>query len=181
MEHPDSELLVSFADGVLDDAQTTDIRAHIEQCPICREIVASERQFSEALRAQPLIQPSPSFDRTVLDTMLPASARSRREEASIRKYAGLIVLCVVTLIVVAISSGQGGDSPGWMRPVSDAMSSANRTLTDGFVVGIKQLFSPLHAARSSSGVFDIFALAVLALLVLGGIDRVIAPLVRKGR
>ncbi|MBE0643576.1 MAG: zf-HC2 domain-containing protein [Bacteroidetes bacterium] len=180
MEHPERELLILFAEGLLGEAQADGIRSHIETCPRCRETVVSEREFGEALRTQPLLQPSHAFDRRVLDAVLPATSRSRREDISLRRYAGLIVLCVVTLIVAVIASGHSGNGPVWMRPVSDVMSTASKAVTGALVDGMKQLFSPLHAAKGS-GVIEIFALAALALVVLGGLDRVFSPFAKKGR
>ncbi len=181
MIHPDRDILILYVDRVLPESEMTSIRAHAEECLQCSDALARERQFSEALRAQPMTEPSSGFDRIVLDAVIPAATRERRGEATVRRYAGLITLCVVTLVVILIALGQGGESSDWMQPVSETINTATRSLTNGFVDGLNRLLSPLKVIQVSNGVLDIFALAVLALLVLGGLDRILSPLVKKGR
>ncbi|MFA6233490.1 MAG: zf-HC2 domain-containing protein [Bacteroidota bacterium] len=181
MEHPDRELLIAFADGILSPEQTIEVRAHADHCPTCGIIIEQEAAMSRALRMQRLVQPSFAFDRVVLDAVLPRRAARGAQEASFRKYAGVFVLCIFTFIVFLISSGSGGNSPSWMHPVYDAVNGITRGMTESFIEGSSALFAPLTKMTADRGVLEIFCMATFALLLLGGIDRIIAPLLKKGR
>jgi anti-sigma factor RsiW len=181
MEHPDRELLIALADGILTPERKIEVRSHMDHCPTCASILEQEAALSRTLRMQRLVQPSPAFDRAVLDAVLPRSAARVAQEASFRKYAGVFVLCIFTIIVFLISSGSGSNSPSWMHPVHDAVNGSTRWMTESFVEGSSALFAPLTRATAHGGVLDIFCMATFALLLLGGIDRIIAPLLKKGR
>lgn len=137
--------------------------------------------MSRALRMQRLVLPSPAFDGAVLDAVLPRTAARGAQETSFRKYAGVFALCIFTLFVFLISSGSGSNSPSWMHPIYDAVNGATRGMTESFAKGSSALFAPLTKMTAHSGVLDIFCMATFALLLLGGIDRIIAPLLKKGR
>lgn len=181
MEHPDRQLLIDAADGLLPPSALSALRVHLDSCPDCLSLSEEEAAFSNLLRSQTLSDTTPGFDRAVLDAILPATAGKRGRDILLRKYAGLVLLCMVTLFVVVLSMGQKSDAQGWMAPVSRSISSLSNGITLGVTRGIEQLYASVKTTAGSDSVLHVFALAVLALLLLGGLDRIISPILRKER
>ncbi len=181
MEHPDHELLLACADGLLSTEQSDEIRAHTTRCPDCAAVLEREMALSAALRAQPLARPSPAFDQAVLRALMPRAESTGRHEISFRGYGGILLLCACTLVIYLAANGKSDGAPTWLTPVYETISGAMSWFTDRFVSGISGMISPLGTAAHGSNFIEIFLLATLALVLLGGLDRVIAPLFRKER
>ncbi|SDT68574.1 anti-sigma factor [Jiangella sp. DSM 45060] len=59
--HPPTHVLADLAEGVLDDAQAREVRAHVDDCPTCQATLDELAQVSVALRALPAELPVPEF------------------------------------------------------------------------------------------------------------------------
>lgn len=59
--HPPTHVLAELAEGVLDDTQAREVRAHVDQCLTCQGTLDELAQVSVSLRALPAELPVPEF------------------------------------------------------------------------------------------------------------------------
>ena len=182
MEHPEHILILNYIDGLLPDNDLRALEAHIAICPSCSRAAERERALSTALRSQEPSRPSSSFDRRVLDTIIPATTRRERERSLLRRHAGLIVLCVMTIVIVLLSSGESSSSTSWLQPLQQTISAYLQPTIARVSDAVTHSIAPAReAAHRGGSVLEIFALALLGLAVLGALDRLLAPHLRKSR
>jgi anti-sigma factor RsiW len=182
MEHPEHILILNYIDGLLPDSDVRALEAHIAICRSCSRAAERERALSTALRSQELSRPSSSFDRRVLDTIIPATAHREGERSLLRRHAGLLVLCVMTVAIVLLSSGESSSSTSWFRPVQQAISAWLQPTVARVSDAVTHSIDPVReVAHRGSSVIEIFALALLGLAALAVLDRLISPRLRKSR
>ncbi|MFZ1728490.1 MAG: zf-HC2 domain-containing protein [Bacteroidota bacterium] len=181
MQHPDRQLLIAYVDGLLTSKQADELLSHANICPDCKIVIEQEAAMSSAMRTQPLAHPGPGFDRAVLDAVLPRTSNADKQALPLRKFAGIFALCIFTLIIFLFSTDGNHDSAAWVQPVKDAVSGFTGNMTEYLVQGIQRLFVPFTATAAHSSILEIIGMATVALLLLGGIDHIISPLLKKGR
>lgn len=183
MIHPHSSTLQRLADGLLpaDEAATT--RAHLDECPDCRQRAEREHLLSESLRNLGLDRPSASFDRAVLDAVLPSRSVPARETPQLRRYAGLLALCALTLLVVLLSpEKQEPSASSWTLPVREWIATGTTAVTEIFSSVARRIPAPAHnGSTSGSNVVEILSLALLALGAFAALDHFLGPHLRRER
>jgi anti-sigma factor RsiW len=75
----DTEKLISYAYRLTDEAAAAQVRAHLAECPRCREIVEQHGRLDAVLSAWKVAEPSPGFDARVRQAV---EAQQARREAS---------------------------------------------------------------------------------------------------
>ncbi len=76
--HPEAELIESYLEGTLDDAERVVFESHLQDCSRCQAEVEEWRGLFGALEGLPPIEPSPGFADRVMArvTVLPTPARA---------------------------------------------------------------------------------------------------------
>ncbi|MBN1446685.1 MAG: hypothetical protein JXA28_02040 [Bacteroidetes bacterium] len=174
MMHPDRNMLRQLADGNLDATEAHPIEVHLASCTQCRMIVAFERDLVRALRETPLPQASPDFDPAVLR----AVSRRNHPAATSRlpwvKYAAAGILISATLIVITLAGASGEEqSRSMLTPVFEQITSLIGPLANTFASQADSII-PTSCTQGNE-VLRIFLLAMGALLVLGGLERLLLP------
>ena len=81
------EQLFAFAHGMLETRQAADVRAHLEACPNCRQVVTEYLRLDSALEEWKPVEPSAGFDARVRQAV---RAQSKARESSL--WGGLFAL-----------------------------------------------------------------------------------------
>lgn len=137
--HPPTHVLADLAEGVLDDAQAREVRAHVDDCPTCQATLDELAQVSVALRALPAELPVPEFVAARISHALAAERASgaaataaSADSASAddgtvawfrrRLPQGLAAAASVAVLglagYVAVDGGGGNDSDGAGQPAA---------------------------------------------------------------
>lgn len=130
--HPPTHLLADLAEGVLDDAQAREVRAHVDQCLTCQATLDELARVTVALRGLPAELPVPEFVAARISHALaaerasgagPAAAAAdegdgdggtvawfrRRLPQGIAAAASVAVLGLAGYVAVGGGNGGGGD------------------------------------------------------------------------
>ena len=173
MKHPDAEILRQYADALLDPAARAGVERHIEDCASCRDALRIERALSDAIRALPSSSPSHRFDRGVLDAVQ-HTAHAPAKRMPYFRYAavGLLILTTFVVVIVAGASGEA-QSQSVLTPVFERITAVLSPVVDLMTQKSEQLTPQLDDGDSSF--FRIFFLATAALLIIGGLERLLSP------
>lgn len=182
MTHPELQQILSHVDALLPADEDARISAHLAECEACRRVAARERQLSDALRMQVLLTPSAPFERHVLDAVLPMRAREHREQLAIRKYRGLIGLCVLTFAVFLLSGQQSSESPSLLRPVFDSVSTLFAPMRGFIETLLQDAFGKRRIPMAEdSNVLEVLIIALGGLAAFYTLDRLFSPHMRRER
>lgn len=183
MQHPHTSTLQRLADGLLPVDEAAVTRVHLDECPDCRVRAERERLLSESLRHLDLECPSASFERAVLDVVLPSRTILAREAPQFRRYAGLLALCALTLLVVLLSpEKQEPSASSWTLPVTEWIAAGTTAVTETFSSVARRIPAPAHnGSTSGSNVMEILSLALLALGAFAALDHFLGPHLRRER
>lgn len=101
------QLLLEFALGDLDAAQTAEMKAHLAGCAACRLEVRSHRTLAEDLRSLPVPEPPADLEeilvRAAIQTRRSMGVRAPRWSASRPRFTWTPILCGATgLAIVAV-------------------------------------------------------------------------------
>jgi anti-sigma factor RsiW len=127
----DTEKLIGYAYRLTDEAAAAQVRAHLAECPRCREIVEQHGRLDAVLSAWKVAEPSPGFEARVRHAV--DAQQARREAAWFRgwQWARGMVLVSVSVLVFAggvwyISHAGGVHSPQVAtRPPQQLMGPQN--------------------------------------------------------
>ncbi len=117
--HPPTHVLADLAEGVLDDAQAGEVRAHVDQCATCQGTLAELAQVSVALRALPAELPVPEFVAARISHAL-AAERSSGGDAGGSDAAG------------SPDAGGGGTVAWFRRRLPQGLAAAASVAVIGF-------------------------------------------------
>jgi anti-sigma factor RsiW len=97
------ERLFGYASRLLDEPEMTQVRAHLEACPRCREIVESYAQVDAVLGEWKSVEPSAWFDARVRQAVQAQSAPSAaRELWALRWVRGLALAALGVLVISGV-------------------------------------------------------------------------------
>ncbi|MCB2204017.1 zf-HC2 domain-containing protein [bacterium] len=186
MQHPAPDILQQFADGMLDSEHRSNVEAHLHDCAECRSVVELERGISGVLQDLPLHEPSTYFDASVLNAVHAPASHRGPDRIRIFRYTAAAALILVTLVVVIVAGASGEEqSRSMLTPVFERVTPLFEQVTD-FIAPATELLNnkstrvaPDLDAQSES-VVRVFFIAVLALLIFGGLERVLLPRFRHG-
>ncbi|MDT8323352.1 MAG: zf-HC2 domain-containing protein [Bacteroidota bacterium] len=178
MQHPAPDVLGQYADALLDAPEHDRVHRHLTTCASCRNALLVEKSLSDAVRTASQRTPSSRFDSAVLSALRrPATGPSRR--IPYLGYAAAALLIVTTFVVVIIAGASGEtQSRSALTPmferITEVLTPAMELLTSQ-----SGRLTPKLDERDSD-FFRVFFIATAALLLIGGLERVLFPLMRQG-
>lgn len=177
--HPPTHVLAELAEGVLDDTQEPEVRAHVDRCLACQTSLDELAQVTVALRGLPAERPIPEFVAARISHALaaerasgvPASADGadggtvawfrRRLPQGLAAAASIAVVGLAGYVVVSGGAGgSGNDSAGDGAGVAvgtvpespSSMGQRNAPVQTDDVYGEQDLESGLDSAELQAAV-----------------------------
>jgi predicted anti-sigma-YlaC factor YlaD len=107
------ERLSDHLEGTLDALLDAELRAHLEDCDLCRELRAAMSEVIDALRDAPAAEPSAGLAARAADAALRAHRR-RPRRVGLPSFVGLPpwVLATAAVLALALSTGLAGAAGG---------------------------------------------------------------------
>jgi hypothetical protein len=122
------DLISSFADGELSDKEETEVRKHLDDCPVCQALLTACQSITEACEVS-MEEPPEAFAGSVMERIraLPAETApvaGAKKSRSVRPFIISFVAAAACLALVFIISPQLFSFGGSSKTASSAASSA---------------------------------------------------------
>ena len=73
----ETEKLIGYAYRLMDESAASEVRAHLGECPRCREIVEQHGRLDAVLNEWKAAEPTPGFDARVRQAVEAAAGKAR--------------------------------------------------------------------------------------------------------
>ena len=164
------ELIVADLDDTLSPSERETVRAHLEDCGVCRNARALEAEFLAHLRRVPRLIETPSAVQERLRVALRRETMAAPPRARPRLLAVLAALCLLGALAVALWSPPGVD---YLGSVADdyRLAAASRLPLDVTTGDANALARYFHTSRRFAFPPPVSDLRVFGYRLVGGAIR----------
>jgi hypothetical protein len=173
-QHLTEETVQMFVDGTLPDPQRLTITRHLEECPRCARVVFHQTRLDAALRmAIPVTAPE-----RVRQAIL-REVRLAKRFAATTRLAGFLSTAFAGAATLGALAGIAWLSGAWDTPIPSGPLDALTTTTTEWLRNAGRAAMPVLRSVTepflpAQGLVSGIAMVCLALLAVGGIDRLLS-------
>ena len=179
MDHIPFEQLCSIADGEMTEPELGLLREHLDACPSCQREIELQKSIIKIYRQSKLINPSTNFNRKVMETANPGKKKDWLNQL-LQNMGNLIVMVLVLgflgYIYSLTSAGTSTQTQSSNIEEIGKILSFIRDINHQCISYITRQVpdSQNNALNGQTGLS-----VVLAIIVLGLIDRIILFFIQK--